>query len=251
MPRGSCRARWRAQLRLADERVFLVHGHVGLEAVVRPAVLHRVVGLGIAALGIVLPWRAARGLEQGGVDQRGLVQPQSGAAPPRQPVAHQLLALRIGDAVAVLQEKHLEDDQGRTRQPAGRGGEQRLQLPPQGRPVHQRLQPFEELVPRNLRRQPVQQPELRHRSLSHALLRLAIRAACSGVLQRSHISKNRPLFGSNYSRRKAGQNKTLAHSSPFPRSGGMASLIYETIRLNAPIAIFFAHKPSQFLLHGR
>ena len=83
---------------------------------------------------------------QGGFIRHGVLQIQTDKAPPAQTVAHQLLALRIGQPIAVLEQTHLEKHQRR----AGRTSRLRrihgLQGLFQGLSRQRPVKPFQEII---------------------------------------------------------------------------------------------------------
>ena len=107
---------------------------------------------------------------QSGFIRHLVLQTQSHKTPPRKPVTHQFLTLRIGQSIAMLQQTHLEKHQRRTRRPAGRRRIHRLQRRLHGPPVQRSLQPLQEIVGRLAGQQVIQQPHLRISGRLHVSL---------------------------------------------------------------------------------
>lgn len=106
------------------------------------------------------------------IDQRGFIghpilPAQPDKAPPAPAVGDLFLALRIGQAVAMLQQAHLEEHQGRAGRPTGRRRIHRLQRLFQGAPVQCAVEPFQKVVGRGRWHQAVQKSKLRIRGRMH------------------------------------------------------------------------------------
>lgn len=100
-----------------------------------------------------------------------VTQAQADKAPPGKPVADERLALRVGQAVAMLEQAHLEKHQGRGRRPARGGRIHRVQRRFDGGPVDQTIQPIQEVIGRGVRHETVEQTQLRIGFGLHAAIR--------------------------------------------------------------------------------
>jgi hypothetical protein len=107
---------------------------------------------------------------QGGFIRHRILQSQADESTPRKTVGHQLLALRVGEAIAVLQQAHLKEGQRRTGRAPGGRRIHRLEGRLHRLPVQDGVEPLQKIVGRRRGHQAVQKSHLRIGRRVHAFL---------------------------------------------------------------------------------